>query len=332
MNVAVFGWYHHRNAGDDRIQEALTRWLDGHTLAFLPAGRRVPTSFLRTYDLALIGGGGILMRRGGVIRDLAGKLRRAGVPAALVGVSVEDLPGDLRRELRRFLDSPSCVFAWLRDQGSLDAVGEHPKAFVGPDLTWMYPVPPARGEGSGTAVCLRRRADLPRERWSRVLEGLPAPLRPWPLYFEGEGDAWSLGPLDLGEPVPESFTLDPLLASRAVVSSRFHGILFALQAGRPVIAVGAQPKIVRFLEENGLSRWRVPEDAPEALPPLWEDFEDARDELLERVGDVASDIRGRAGRLAEEVLPRLEEAGGRAAGSRVRRLRTRLDRFVDRWI
>src|SRR6185436_6357089 len=54
VNIAVFGWYHHRNAGDDRIQQCLTRWLDGHTLAFLPAGRRPPVHLLRTYDAAIL--------------------------------------------------------------------------------------------------------------------------------------------------------------------------------------------------------------------------------------------------------------------------------------
>ena len=59
MNVAVFGWYHRKNAGDDRIQEALVQLFDGHTLAFFPAGKRVPLAVLRTYDLLVVGGGGI---------------------------------------------------------------------------------------------------------------------------------------------------------------------------------------------------------------------------------------------------------------------------------
>src|SRR5687768_15511039 len=102
MNIAIFGWYHHRNAGDDRIQQCLTRWLEGHTLAFLPAGRRPPVHLLRTCDAAILGGGGLIRDRGGMFRDMARWVRAAGIPVALAGVSVEGITPELRAELRAF--------------------------------------------------------------------------------------------------------------------------------------------------------------------------------------------------------------------------------------
>src|SRR6266498_1808139 len=133
MNIAVFGWYHHRNAGDDRIQYCITRWFDGHTLAFLPAGRRPPIHLLRTYDAAILGGGGLIMGEGGMFRHMTRWVRSSGIPVALAGVSVESITSGLRAEIRAFMDV--CCFAWFRDKGSLEVVGEHPKAFVAPDIT-----------------------------------------------------------------------------------------------------------------------------------------------------------------------------------------------------
>lgn len=260
MNIAVFGWYHHRNAGDDRLQYAITRWLDGHTLAFLPAGRRTPpASFLRTYDAVLIGGGGILQRRGGVFRDMARWVKRAGIPVALVGVSAERLPDDLRRELRAFLDV--CCFAWFRDDASLRAVGTHPSAFVAPDLTWLYPFPVLPvGDGTGTAVSLRAGAGLPVDAWQRSLGALTGPVRPWPLYFESRADARVLEAVVPDGAVPDEFTLEPLTDTSVVVSSRYHGLVFGVQSGRAVIGVGGEPKVRRFLDEAGLGEWWLPEE------------------------------------------------------------------------
>ena len=153
MNIAVFGWYHHQNAGDDRIQVCLTRWLEGHTLAFLPAGRPPPIHLLRTYDAAIIGGGGLIMGTGGMFRQMRRWVRLAGIPVALVGVSVENLTPGLRAELRAFLDV--CCFAWFRDQGSLTALGPHPNAFVAPDVTWLYPFAPLPPATGGIALSLR---------------------------------------------------------------------------------------------------------------------------------------------------------------------------------
>lgn len=311
MNIAVFGWYHHRNAGDDRLQYCITRWLDGHTLAFLPAGRKTPPiSFLRSYDAVLIGGGGILQKRGGLFRDMARWVRRAGVPVALVGASAERLPADLRTELRGFLDV--CCFAWFRDQASLEAVGTHPAAFVAPDLTWLFPfpvVPP----GEGTAVSLRAGGGVPLDAWRSALGSLPGPVRPWPMYFESAADARLLEAVLPGAPVPDEFTLQPLVDSSAVVSSRYHGLVFGVQSGRPVVGVGGEPKVRRFLDEAGLGEWWL---AEEDLPDLATRVVD----LLRRSPPDATEIEHLRARLHAEAtgaatlaLRRLTDAVGGGA-------------------
>lgn len=300
MNIAVFGWYHHQNAGDDRIQHCLSRWLDGHTLAFLPAGRPPPVAMLRGYDAAIIGGGGLLMRRGGVFRHMARWVRAAGIPVALVGVSVEQAEPALLGELRALLDLDRCLFAWFRDRGSLAAVGAHRKAFCAPDVTWLYPFPAADGDGAGIAVGLRPQRDLPLDGWRRALGALDQPLRPWPLYFEGGGDAAVLRRL-LGErtPVADDFTLAPARRAAAIVTGRFHGLLFALQLGRPVLAVSSLPKVRRFLADNELPPFIVAEDRPQDLAAVWPAFVEHWPAAREQARRVRE-------RLHQEVAARTE--------------------------
>jgi polysaccharide pyruvyl transferase WcaK-like protein len=268
MNIAVFGWYHHRNAGDDRIQQCLTRWLEGHTLAFLPAGRRPPVQLLRTYDAAILGGGGLIRDRGGMFRDMARWVRAAGIPVALAGVSVEGMTPELRAELRAFLDV--CCFAWFRDRGSLEEVGGHPRAFVAPDITWLYPFEPAPAEGEGIAVTS---ADL----------AVPdTPIHPWPLYFENGGDAAGF------QPAPGEFDLEPARRAAAVLTRRFHGLLFAIQLGRPALVGSAAPKVRRFLEDNGLQGWALQGDPAPAWPAFagrWPAMREEALRLRERLRD-----------------------------------------------
>lgn len=314
MNIAVFGWYHHQNAGDDRMQQCITRWFDGHTLAFLPAGRPVPMDWLRTYDGVILGGGGILMSRGGMFRDMASWIRRFGGPVALCGVSAESLPDDLAGELRAALDVMS--FAWFRDQGSLDAVGPHPRAFVAPDLSWLYPFEEC-DPGQGTAIGLRREGDFPVDAWRAAFDDLDGPRLPWPLYFESGGDA-ELAERLLGlEPGASGREFSVEVARRAarIVTGRFHGLTFGMQLGRPVLTVSSRPKVARFLEEHGLGDWRVDEHDAAAFQALWPRFLEAEADILDRFRDLR-------GRLAEQVVDRSREPRARfleEAASRARR-------------
>jgi hypothetical protein len=300
MNIAVFGWYHHRNAGDDRIQQCLTRWLEGHTLAFLPAGRRPPVHLLRTCDAAILGGGGLIRDRGGMFRGMARWVRAAGIPVALAGVSVEGMTPELRAELRAFLDV--CCFAWFRDRGSLAEVGEHPRAFVAPDVTWLYPFEPAPGLGDGVAVTS---ADLTA----------PVTLHPWPLYFENGGDAAAFG-----RSVPGEFDLEPARRAAAVLTRRFHGLLFAIQLGRPALVDSGTPKVRRFLEENGLQDWALDPASEwpgfvERWPRMREEALRLRERFQNQVWQTTAPARERLLAAAAALPP-----PGRRIGSRLREM------------
>lgn len=309
MNVLVLGWYHHRNAGDDRIQVAITRWLDGHTLGFLPAGRRLPTSFVRRWDVVLIGGGGLLQRRGGALRDLRGLARRARVPVGLVGVSAEHPDAELVSDLRRA--APALCFLWSRDQGTLDELGlvAGPRTFVAPDLTWLAPVAGPRalaGGRRGIAVATAPHAGLDPETWGPALGALPAPVRPWPFWDERRADAKALETLLPGVHVPGDHDLAPGREARVVVSARYHGLVFGLQMGHPVVGIGDAPKVVRLLDEQGLGEWHVPADRPDRLGPVVASVLADQAHAERRVAEVARRLGEQATAAAQRALDLLE--------------------------
>jgi polysaccharide pyruvyl transferase WcaK-like protein len=319
MNIAVFGWYHHRNAGDDRIQYCITRWLDGHTLAFLPAGRPPSLGLLKTYDAVIIGGGGIVTSRGGVFRNMARWTKAIGIPVALAGVSVERLSDALRTELRNFLDV--CCFAWFRDQGSLDELGTHPRAFVAPDLTWLYPFPLVAHAPGGTALALRRHGGLDVAGWQRMVARLPQPVVGWPLYFENGGDAEALRRVLSNDVVPDEFSVEPLNHATAIVSMRYHGAIFGLQAGRPVVAVADQPKLTRFMDEAGLSEWRLSEAAIDDVPALLNALGDRRASTQEQVLALRESLTAAATKAGDMCRDRLLTEADRVARARPRWVR-----------
>lgn len=265
MNIAVLGWYHHRNAGDDRIQYCLTRWLDGHTLAFLPAGRKPPNSFLRTYDAIIIGGGGLLFKEGGIFKSMAEWVRNIKIPVCLVSVSIEGMTVDLKSELKDFLDV--CSFSWFRDQGSLNELGNHPKAFVAPDISWLYPFPICKNSDPYISLSLKYHKNFPLKTWENWVSKNTYNFKSSPFYFENGGDNRLLKNI-LDKNSPEEFDIRTFQNSEAVISGRYHGILFALQSGKPVIGVGRLNKIERFMKEVGLREWLVDEDEPYKLEVL----------------------------------------------------------------
>lgn len=304
MNVLVLGWYHHQNAGDDAIERAVTRWLDGHTLAFLPAGRRLPASYARRWDAVLVGGGGVLQHAGGVFADLRRFTRRAGVPVGLVGVSTEWSEPALLEEVRAA--HPGLCLLWARDGGTLVDLGlqADERTFVGPDLSWLAPLlPVAAGERRGVAVAAAAHAGLDADTWGPALAALPGPVRPWPFWLQGDADVRLLERLLPGHDVPPVHTTAPAAAAQVVVSGRYHGLLFGLQLGRPVVGIGDSPKVRRLLTEQGLDDWYVPAARPDRIGPV----------VAGVLADLAASDR-RAADVAARLTAEAEECGARALG------------------
>jgi polysaccharide pyruvyl transferase WcaK-like protein len=300
MNIAVFGWYHHRNAGDDRLQYCITRWLDGHTLAFLPAGRKPPVFALWNYDAVLIGGGGLIMKRGGVFGNVRRWTSLAGIPVGLIGVSIERIDAGLKKEINALCRLSS--FAWFRDHGSWQDSGAGENAFVAPDLSWLYPFPLLEpNDNNHIVLSLRKTKELSTPESMEILSSLGPEIHPWPLYFESGGDAAFLQEILPGKQVPDEFTMDPVQKGAIIITNRFHAIQFAIQSGRKFIAITDQPKTKRFLEENGLSEWCLSEKNLNDLNKLITKLEEKDEEALERIFFLRKKFITQTAEIATEV-------------------------------
>ena len=329
MNILVLGWYHHQNAGDDLMQSAITRWLDGHTLGFLPSGRDIPASMLREWDCLLIGGGGLAMGDGRLLSRLARRARRTGTAVGVIGMSIE---GD-RPELRRSLDTVrtcSTVF-WLRDHGSADWLcdgRELPDLIVLPDLTFLDPLEVlAPATHDALAVNLPAGYPDPQGGWRAALAACGRELVPWPLYFEGAGDAGLMRTV-LGDssPMPDHFSVDPLRKAPVVVAGRFHAMVLAIQSGRPFVAVGNRPKMARFLAQHGLTDWFVPPDRPDNLRSTVDALLDGYDAAAGRVVRLREQLVQELAEKSDSVRGRLVRAGEAASRNVWRRIRRRIAR------
>ncbi|OWY60974.1 hypothetical protein B7486_66295, partial [cyanobacterium TDX16] len=226
---------------------------------------------------------------------------------------------ELVAEVRRA--APHLTFVWARDRGTLDELGLEPGArtFVGPDLTWLAPLDPGGGalDRRGVAVAVAPHAGLDPQTWGPALASLPRPVRPWPFWTERDADGRVLRSLLPEADVPAEHHPDVGRASQVVVSARYHGLVFALQLGRPVVGIGDSPKVRRLLHEQGLADWHVPADRPDRVGPvvagLLADLGTAEAraaEVHDRLVGEAAAAAARAWALAEQEARPLEGRSG----------------------
>ena len=110
--------------------------------------------------------------------------------------------------------------------------------------------------------------------------------------------------------VPTEFDLSPVARSGAVISGRYHGLIFGLQCGRPVVAIATPPKIRSFLGEHGLGEWALsPGDAAE-FPALWQRFERQRESQSREAHALARRLRSQVWERTDAARERLLEQAG----------------------
>ncbi|MBX3457100.1 MAG: polysaccharide pyruvyl transferase family protein [Candidatus Paracaedibacteraceae bacterium] len=150
MKIAVFGWYGHDNAGDERIKYCLNHFLMGlggidgvdfydlHDNAIKGA-----TSQFDDYDLVIIGGGGLILSQHNYHEFIHG----IGTKLLVAGISVEtDLKGNPLKFAQALLDKASLFL--VRDKNSYEKLLPLDKKSVlklSQDLTFLEPFPVVQG-------------------------------------------------------------------------------------------------------------------------------------------------------------------------------------------
>ncbi|BAT55544.1 polysaccharide pyruvyl transferase [Nostoc sp. NIES-3756] len=256
MKIAVFGYYNALNAGDDRIQYCITKLCEGNTVVFLPHYLPAPQEYLRDFDWILIGGGGLVFERVGIWVNTKQWLRKTRAKVGILGLGVNRVSDELLIELSYLLERS--VFFFVRDEKSKLLLNNHPKIQVHPDLTWCFPFLPSNNQ---LTIASKKIAvnlvpchwkDFEPDKWIVELKKLSDfQLIPFPFNFNLKKDV-DLLKLYFNNINTQEFSLQPLQDSQIIVACRYHAIVFAMQLGKPFIAINYDEKIERLLRESDL--------------------------------------------------------------------------------
>lgn len=262
MKIAVFGYYNALNFGDDRLQHCITRLLAGHTVVFLPHYLPVPKSYLQDFDWILIGGGGLVFERVGIWVKMHQWIKQCRAKVGVFGLGVNRMSPDLKPELDTLL--AHAKFFFVRDEKS-KALLNHPKVEVFPDLTWCFPivhdvVPQTGGIALNLVSCPWK--PYSSEAWIKTLPSVQ--IHPFPFHFGKGRDVALLS--EFFSNVPSEFSLLPLLQSQLLIACRFHAIVFAMQLGKPFVAISYDDKVSRLVTESGLSECLLETTDHDLLP------------------------------------------------------------------
>lgn len=256
------------NAGDDLLQHSLTWLFREHHLTFTRTMPQQDT--IQQFDLLVIGGGSLWPQHAffALGDEYARSLR---IPYMVLGVSARSYDADAVRKTRIVIEN--AAFFQVRDTQTAKWL-DHPKVHIGTDLFWTTPwfgdTKAATTPPDGIAFAPRSSvaAEWPVQACLNALAPF-GQVTPWPFFYgHPKYDGANLSDAELLQKemadVPPSFSFDPLFASSAVFTMRYHGILCALRAGRPALVGDVHTKLGSFCAEHGLTSWHV--DGMAALP------------------------------------------------------------------
>lgn len=261
MNILIVGFYGVMNAGDDLLQQSLAWLFREHQLTFsrfLPAQEAI-----QQFDLLVVGGGSLWPQHSffQFADEYARDLR---IPYMVLGISAKSYDANIAHRTRLLIER--AVLFHVRDVQTARWL-DHPLVHVGPDLFWTAPwcgdSEVANIPEEGVAIAPRSDAIAKWPLPDLMKAFLPlSPVHGWPFFYgDARNDGTTLSDYQAlasaMDGVPESFSLQPLRRSRLAFSMRYHGLLCALRAGRPVLTGTVHAKLGSFCTEHGLEAWQV---------------------------------------------------------------------------
>jgi polysaccharide pyruvyl transferase WcaK-like protein len=288
MKIAVFGWYGHNNAGDERIKYCLSSFIKElggiNTIDFYDLHEEAmkgPTSRFDEYNLVIIGGGGLILSRHNYHDFILG----INTKMVTLGISVEtDLKGNPKRFAEALLEKSA--FFLVRDYESykkIKALDSKNKTSLSVDVTFLapYDLLSCPGEKDSLAVNLFAKTKSHpivqriRNRLTRFSPSFLPPtfcfksiihelsrrytLTPIPLFCEEKPENTPLFQSNdvtflrqYFKNTPNTFNHGDLDGCAAFLSMRLHGLIFAAQKGIPFTTFSTYPKQKNFMKEAGL--------------------------------------------------------------------------------
>ncbi|MBN1875877.1 MAG: polysaccharide pyruvyl transferase family protein [Anaerolineae bacterium] len=310
MHIGAIGWWNYDNQGDLAMLATLRQGLAPHHIVPIDTGFLAhPDTIYRLnrLDYVILGGGTLIPGKPTAPFDTFDCwVDQLECPLGVMGLGVDPFPERYWTPIETMLDRAE--FFYVRDRISRTLLHDHAKVIVAPDLTFAYPLPVCEDhirDVRATPVCgvnLRRSVKFDPTPWMEVFQGLPVKVRGLSLSSLGIfGEDVLLEQLDPGSPGRFDAALYRQLD--LMIGTAFHSVLFAVQTGVPVIAIGYAPKVRNFMEDVGLARYLLASDEYNKLPALVH-------EVLENqsaIRDALYAIRGRLHKEARQNIASVRE-------------------------
>lgn len=294
-SAAIVGFFNVENAGDERLRQTWIRILPDVHLTFFNM-TQVSRAALEPYDWVILGGGSIIHEHNPIITE-SKALLSAHHKVGAAGVAVSGNYADSLTPSVQALVSRSDFF-YVRDQLSAELIGGNVE--VAPDLSWAHPIPAYDLDAKQDITMILAPCDwkpiYDPSKWIAQFDRYSVTHAP---MFFGRDDALLE---QLGIQPPYEFSRISIWSSKVIVSMRLHGIMFALQAGKPVIAIDYDDKVGKFMSENGLSDYCFGVDEPQ--------------QAAEKAASILADIE-----IHESVVKKLSGSlisQGKSEGSAIR--------------
>lgn len=303
MKIAVFGYYNALNAGDDRMQFAITSLLKGsqHEIFFLPHRIEPPIQLLKKMDWILIGGGGLVFDHHGIWYKMKKWMRKTPAKIGVLGLGINNLTEHLKAEVDDLIERSE--FFFVRDRRSHQLTGQHESVTVGPDLTWIVPVSVPDditvNEQYKFAISLApcHWKVFEPAQWMKSLT--LSECVPFPLFCIESSDLSLLS--QFFPNVPSHYSLLPLIASRTLIGARFHAIQFAMQLGKPFIAINYDFKVLEACKDAGLEEFCLETDEPEQLSETIRNLEQNRESIIAKISNYRETQISKASQLQIQI-------------------------------
>ena len=294
MKIAVFGWYGHDNAGDERIKYCLESFLIGlggiDRVDFFDLHEEAIggyTNKFNDYNLVIIGGGGLILSQHNYHDFILGIQTKI----VTLGISVETTLKGNPKKFAKALLSKSSAFL-VRDHGSYEkllSLGGSEKVKVSSDLTFLLPYNKITKTNSDTIGINLFPKTITSSHFKRKFQGtlgnylnsfqpkvldfsiaieelhhLKKNLLPIALYCDKKlsvtqdfqmNDTQYM--LKYFKKVPESFIHEDINKCKLIFSMRLHGLIFSIQKGIPFITLDSYPKQANLMKELNLSDYLI---------------------------------------------------------------------------
>lgn len=316
MQIGVIGWWSYDNQGDLAMLSALRAGLAPHRVVPLDVGFAAhPDAIYRLnrLDYVILGGGTLIPGKPGPPFDTFDTWQnRLECPLGVVGLGVDPIIESYRPAVNALIDRAR--FFFVRDHASFQLLGR-PEVQVAPDLTFAYPLQVERDdwEGRERPLCginLRKSARLDPHPWLEVIAQLPVEFRGIPLSsFASFDESALLRRLDPG--CTTVYAPNLYAGLDLMIGAAFHSVVFAVQAGVPVIAIAYAPKVRHFMEEIGLGRHVLSADEWEKLPELVDEVLATRSHLRQQLETIREGLQHKAHQMFQTVGHEIAQSGQR---------------------